>query len=279
MQNIKKHISNELKELYSPGEIRTITSMILERELNISRIDILNCKFSQLSGEAAGKVEKIIDRLKKSEPIQYVFEEADFYDMKFKVNSDVLIPRPETEELVEWVLKSIGKNPLKILDIGTGSGCIAVTIAKKAPQTEVHAWDISNGALRTARENAQLHGVEVTFSQKDILTEQSCSTQFDVIISNPPYICESERAEMENNVLNHEPHLALFVPDEEPLIFYDRISDFAIANLHRGGLLFFEINRAGGDAIERMLQEKGFGNIELRKDMSGNNRMIQAERI
>ena len=189
----------------------------------------------------------------------------------------MLIPRPETEELVQWVLESAENKPMKILDIGTGSGCIAVTLAKKLPSAEVHAWDISEDALKVARRNAERNGVKVIFSKRDMLLEPVSDEKFDIIVSNPPYVTEVEKTEMQENVLNFEPHLALFVPDDNALVFYEKIADFALTNLNKGGQLFFEINRAKGADIARLLEEKGFKNIELRKDISGNERMVMAE--
>lgn len=279
MQNIKAHIRKELNTLYTSNEIRILTLMILEHVLNLTAVDLLNYKFSQLSEDEIMKIEEFTQRLKKQEPIQYILGETEFSNMKFKVNPGVLIPRPETEELIEWILEFIRHKPLIILDIGTGSGCIAVAVAKKAVQSKVHAWDISEKALRVAAENAKINEVEVHFSKKDILSVQNHSTLYDLIVSNPPYITHREKIAMDAHILNHEPHLALFVADDNPLIFYDGISDFAKTNLVSGGLLFFEINRSYGDDIVKMLEQKRFRNIELRKDISGNNRMVKAEKV
>lgn len=278
MQNIQAHISKELQTLYSPNEIRILTLMILEHVLNLTAADLLNYKFSQLSEDEVMKIEEFTQRLKKQEPIQYVLGETEFSGMKFKVNPDVLIPRPETEELIEWVLKYAHNKSLDILDIGTGSGCIAVAVAKKAVQSKVYAWDISEKALHVAAKNAEINGTEIHFSKKDILKIQSHPTFYDLIVSNPPYITPSEKITMDAQVLDHEPQLALFVADNNPLIFYDSISAFAQTNLVCGGLLFFEINRNYGLEIVEMLEKKSFRNIELRKDISGNDRMIRAEK-
>lgn len=277
MQNPKTLIQHELKGLYSPGEIGSLTRLILEKEFGMSFSDILACKFNNLSDAQMRKIAEIVARLKNFEPVQYVLGEAYFFELPFYVNSSVLIPRPETEELVQWILETAPKKPIKILDIGTGSGCIAVTLAKKMPSAEVHAWDISENALEIARKNAARNGVEVFFSKKNILQQPVWEDKFDVIVSNPPYIAESEKTEMGKNVLNFEPHLALFVPDNNALIFYEKIADFALTNLNKGGKLFFEINRAKGIEIEQMLQQKGFTDIERKKDISGNERMIMAQ--
>lgn len=277
MQNPKYFIKSELKDLYSPDEISSLTRLILEKEFAVPFADILACKFNHLSDAEMQKLTEIVGKLKNSEPIQYILGESDFFGLAFYVNGSVLIPRPETEELVQWVLESAENKPMKILDIGTGSGCIAVTLAKKLPSAEVHAWDISEDALEVARKNAERNGVKVIFVKRDMLLEPVSDEKFDIIVSNPPYVTEVEKTEMQENVLNFEPHLALFVPDDNALVFYEKIADFALTNLNKGGQLFFEINRAKGADIARLLEEKGFKNIELRKDISGNERMVMAE--
>jgi release factor glutamine methyltransferase len=213
--------------------------------------------------------------LKKNEPYQYVFGKCEFYGLEFRVTPDVLIPRPETEELVEWVL-SENSMADRFLDIGTGSGCIAVTLGKKIPAAAIHAWDISDGALAIAAENAAYNGVVVQFLKRDILQSFSAETSFDVIVSNPPYVMESEKVTMEENVLHFEPHEALFVPDNDPLLFYRRIAEVALEMLHEGGRLYFEVNRTKGASICSMLQQRGYLEVESRNDLSGNLRMIKA---
>ena len=277
MQNPKYFIKSELKDLYSPDEISSLTRLILEKEFAIPFADILACKFNHLSDAEMQKLTEIVGKLKNSEPIQYILGETDFFGLAFYVNGSVLIPRPETEELVQWVLESAENKLMKILDIGTGSGCIAVTLAKKLPSAEVHAWDISEDALEVARKNAERNGVKVIFVKRDMLLEPVSDEKFDIIVSNPPYVTEVEKTEMQENVLNFEPHLALFVPDDNALVFYEKIADFALTNLNKDGKLFFEINRAKGADIAHLLEEKGFTNIELRKDISGNERMVMAE--
>ena len=277
MQNPKYFIKSELKDLYSPDEISSLTRLILEKEFAVPFADILACKFNHLSDAEMQKLTEIVGKLKNSEPIQYILGESDFFGLAFYVNGSVLIPRPETEELVQWVLESAENKPIKILDIGTGSGCIAVTLAKKLPSAEVHAWDISEDALEVARRNAERNGVKVIFVKRDMLLEPVSDEKFDIIVSNPPYVTEVEKTEMQENVLNFEPHLALFVPDDNALVFYEKIADFALTNLNKDGKLFFEINRAKGADIAHLLEEKGFTNIELRKDISGNERMVMAE--
>ncbi len=224
----------------------------------------------------------IKERLLKGEPIQYITGFAWFYGLKFKVNPNVLIPRPETEELVEWVLQTVGKRQnVRILDIGTGSGCIPVTLKIKNPSLNVSAVDVSEGALITASRNAYRNNCDVEFKKLDILEEKTWSElgQFDIIVSNPPYIPTKEKALMAQNVLAFEPELALFVEDDNALIFYEKIAEFAKKHVYtEGGLnnLFFECNQYNAVEVVQLLAQKGFKNIELRQDMSGNDRMIRA---
>ena len=278
MQNPKKYIQGELENLYSEGEINSLTRLILEKGVGIPFADILACKFNNLSDAQVLQIVEIVGKLKNFTPIQYILGETEFFGLTFHVNDSVLIPRPETEELVQWILETIKNEKIRILDIGTGSGCIAISLAKNLPFAEVHAWDISEEALEIARKNSEINGVTVSFSQKDILQLQNVDEVFDIIVSNPPYVTESEKNDMEENVLNFEPHVALFVPDDNSLIFYEKISDLALTNLNKGGKLFFEMNREKGVGIELLLQEKGFINIERKMDISGNERMIKAEK-
>ncbi|MEA4904642.1 MAG: peptide chain release factor N(5)-glutamine methyltransferase [Petrimonas sp.] len=275
---MKNFIKNELKGLFSPDEINSLTRLILEKEFSIPLADVLTCKFNNLSDAEMQRLSEIVGKLKNSEPIQYILGKTDFFGLTFYLDDSVLIPRPETEELVQWIVDSVKNEPLKILDIGTGSGCIAVTLAKKLPFAEVHAWDISRDALEVARKNADKNGVHLSLAEKDILQESVSDETFDIVVSNPPYVTEFEKGEMQENVLNFEPHLAMFVSDQNALVFYEKIADFALKNLNKGGKLFFEINREKGNQIEVLLQQRGFGNIERQKDISGNERMIKAER-
>jgi release factor glutamine methyltransferase len=221
----------------------------------------------------------ILEQLKKEIPIQYLLGKTSFYSLDFEVNSAVLIPRPETEELVEWIIKD-GVFPrndkkLKILDIGTGSGCIAISLAKNIPNTQVFAIDVSKKALATAKKNAEINEVYVTFIEKNILETNDLEQQFDIIISNPPYVRELEKKEIKKNVLDNEPHLALFVEDNDALVFYKKIAELAQKNLSENGQLFFEINQYLGKEMLDLLEKMGFKNIELRKDIYGNDRMIK----
>ena len=275
MQQYSQHIRKELEEVYTPSEISVLNRLILAEIYDTPFAFITKDKFSNLSGLQARKLEDILSRLKKGEPYQYVFGKSEFYGIEFRVTPDVLIPRPETEELVEWIL-SENRVSETILDIGTGSGCIAVTLGEKMPGATIHAWDISDGALRVAAENAENNGVVVHFTRRDILHSFTPEVTFDVIVSNPPYIMHSEKETMEENVLNFEPHEALFVPDNDPLLFYERIAEVALEMLNERGRLYFEVNRTKGELICAMLQKKGYVEVELRKDISGNLRLIRA---
>jgi release factor glutamine methyltransferase len=221
-----------------------------------------------------------VKQLKQQRPVQYILGKADFYKLQFVVNEQVLIPRPETEELVDLIIRELKQtNAPDILDIGTGSGCIAITLKKNLPAATVAALDVSEGALKVAMQNAVSNQVAVSFFQQDILKTntlpEAVFRQFDCIVSNPPYICISEKKEMDKNVLEHEPHLALFVPDEDPLLFYKAIADFALNHLKPKGKLYFEINAAYGLETKQMLEKKGFKNVILISDLNNKNRILQ----
>lgn len=276
MLTIREYIKSELKTIYSQGEISAITQLILDKRLNISIIDSLTYKFNNLSDEQLSILSQIIEKIKQKEPIQYVLSESEFYNLPFSVNNNVLIPRPETEELVEWIIESEKNQNISLLDIGTGSGCIAISLSHNMPSANISAWDVSPQALEVAQQNAKLNNTKVSFALNDILMTQKSETLFDVIVSNPPYITEKEKEQMHNTVTDFEPHIALFVPNHNPLLFYKHIATFALKSLKDNGRLYFEIHRSYGQETMHMLAEKGFVNIELRKDMAGNDRMIRA---
>lgn len=278
MTDLRKYILQELPDFFSGSEKEALARCILQDAFGMSLSDILGNKVTKISDEDAQRLRDILLRLHQNEPIQYILGNASFYDMTFVVNPDVLIPRPETEELVQWIIEENRGNAVKIVDMGTGSGCIAVTLAQKLPKAHVTAWDVSGAALCVAKENARRNGVNVLFREVDILHSEHISEPFDVIVSNPPYIGESEKKEMQQNVTDYEPHLALFVPDDDVLIFYRKIAEFALRNLSETGCLFFEINQKRGKETEEMLYQKGFSKVELRRDISGNERMIKAQR-
>ncbi|MEO7212198.1 peptide chain release factor N(5)-glutamine methyltransferase [Mucilaginibacter sp.] len=287
-----------LDELYGVQETEAITLMVLSEITDLSRAKIKAFPEDDVPAEAQEKVPAILTELKTGKPIQYILGSTEFYGLPFLVNPATLIPRPETEELVEWALLSLklkveSQKSFSILDIGTGSGCIAISLKKNLPDAAVTAVDISAEALQTARQNAVINEVDVAFIEVDILqpnhsllaTHHSpltanhslLTTHYSLIISNPPYVTLHDKTLMHTNVTDFEPHSALFVPEDDPLLFYKAIADFAADKLITGGLLFFEINEAFGKEIIELLANKGFTNIELRKDMSGRDRMVIAE--
>jgi release factor glutamine methyltransferase len=262
------------------GEAKAIALMLMEKVCGITTTEVL---MNHPRGETyRTELLAMSQRIAQGEPVQYVLGEADFCGMSMKVQPGVLIPRKETEELVAWVVEEGRgkKEALHVLDIGTGSGCIAVTLAKTLEGAEVEAWDVSDVALQTAKENAERNSVTVETKKVDVLMDNRLRTTdygvFDVIVSNPPYICEEEKSEMERNVLEHEPSLALFVPDNDPLLFYRRIGELGLSILRGEGLLFFEINRRFGKEVVKMLQDMGYQDVELRQDQFGNDRMVKA---
>ena len=275
MRTIAKKIEEGLANVYSDGEIKALTRIIATELLGMSQMAFYLKDDIPLTAEQEALLDNAIERLKKQEPIQYILGYSDFCGLRFKVTPATLIPRPETSEFVEWIAsEATGKE--SILDIGTGSGCIAVSLAHKLPQSKVTAWDISNEALAVAAENSKENGQTVTFEQVDILAHEPTDEQFDIIVSNPPYIKENEKAAMHANVLDWEPHTALFVPDSDPLLFYRTITEKGLTLLKPGGRLYFEINRAHGKETMEMLAALGYTNIELRKDFADNDRMIKA---
>jgi release factor glutamine methyltransferase len=274
-----QHIKNELQNLYSQAEIRSFACLILEKLTGWSQSEILLCKDANLSIIQRRKFDTFVEKLKTGMPVQYLLGTAAFMGLDFFVNPSTLIPRPETEELVEWIVEEhVKSHKISILDIGTGSGCIAVALKKFIPQAGVWALDISEEALATAKKNAADNAVDVQFFARDIFKTFACSTKFDVIVSNPPYIALSEKVGMARNVLDYEPLEALFVPDDDALVYYRRIAVFAQENLSEGGSLYFEINRQKGRETMALLHQKGFTHIELRKDLSGNDRMVKARK-
>lgn len=274
---LKKRFFFELQGNYPQSEIESFFYLLTEHFLKKNRVDLALSE-TLLEQKEISVFKEAIKRLQNYEPIQYIIGSATFYNLIFNVSNKVLIPRPETEELVSYVLQSIkGKSELKIADIGTGSGCIAISLAKNC-DAKIYGIDISKEALKIAQKNAEQNEAELTFIQCDILTTDSLSDlKFDVIVSNPPYVRNSDKKEMKPNVLNHEPHLALFVEDENPLLFYDKITDFAKKNLSSNGLLFFEINQYLAKQTIQLIKSKGFSSVELKKDFYENNRMIRAK--
>ncbi|RLK02337.1 peptide chain release factor N(5)-glutamine methyltransferase [Tenacibaculum discolor] len=278
LKQYKSYFSEQLKSVYPQTEIDTFFFFLIEEYLELKRIDLTLRPDFEISSDKRILLNEALVRLKEEEPIQYILTKTEFYGLPFKVNQNTLIPRPETEELVEWIINEVDKNQesLSILDIGTGTGCIPISLKKHLPKTTVSTIDVSEEALKTAKQNAVLNKVEVSFMHQDILKTEELSGEFDIIVSNPPYVRELEKVEIKNNVLKNEPHLALFVEDNNPLIFYKKIADLAKNSLTKTGLLFFEINQYLGLETVEMLKNKGFRQIELRKDLFGNDRMIKA---
>lgn len=277
MQDILQNIRKSLSGFYPDNEISGLVRLLIEHVTKSSMPALLSDKNTKITSEEVLKIDKIVERLQRFEPIQYILGETEFYGLPFTVNQDVLIPRPETEELVELILNENKESKPRILDIGTGSGCIAVSLQKHIHESSVTAWDISEKALAVAALNSKSNSVNVTFNQVDILSDYPINHSFDIIVSNPPYVLDSEKTDMHANVLEYEPHTALFVADNNPLLFYNRIADVAIQLLTDGGKLYFEINRAKGQETIKMLENKKFSEIRLIKDISGNDRMVRAQ--
>lgn len=268
----KTQFKSVLRHIYTTDEAEILYKMIMEDfgfQKTINDVDLNKDQYKIYQQQ--------LEKLEQEVPIQYVLAKADFYRLKFKVNPAVLIPRPETEELVHLIINDFkNKIDITIIDIGTGSGCIPIALKKNLPQAKLSGMDISQKALEIAKENALLNRVEVYFFCADGLNIiNSHYPKFDVIVSNPPYIAAKEKDEMQNQVLKHEPHLALFVEDENPLIFYDKIADFALSNLNKNGVLYFEINQSLALETKKLIESKGFI-VEVMKDLNHNDRMIKA---
>jgi release factor glutamine methyltransferase len=282
VKEVSAAFRKELAGLYEVREIDSLCIIAIAEVAGTSSAKIKAFPELELPDEHLKAINHILKELKTGKPIQYILGHTEFYGLTFKVNSSVLIPRPETEELVEWIISSVGSSQLAVgnmLDIGTGSGCIAISLKKNLPEFSVSAMDISPEALQVAKENAKLNDVKVDFAQADILESSRrapSAIRYSIIVSNPPYVTLEDQNQMHSNVTDFEPHTALFVPENDPLIFYKAIAGFASKNLKPGGLLFFEINENYGKQIVELLTNKSFKNIELRKDMSGKDRMIKA---
>lgn len=295
MKDILNQIHNALQKHYPEREAKAIARLILEIRFDITLLDICMGKVKQFSEEERRVLENILGRLMKKEPIQYVLGKTFFCGLPFKVAPGVLIPRPETEELVEWIIADTPTDKPHILDIGTGSGCIALSLSHRLPLAKVTACDISREALKIAKENAENLHLDVQFKMADILQYQhinmfssqktspslekpKSSMCYDIIVSNPPYVCSSEADSMEEHVLSYEPHLALFVSDNNPLLFYRAIAHFAQLNLKADGTLYLEINQRMGSETKQLLENLGFSHVEIRKDFYGNDRMIKCSK-
>ena len=288
LKTLRENFYTSLKDDYPDTEIQSFFNLLSDCYLKMKRLEVTLNLYAPVSGKKADKFENAVTRLKNHEPIQYIIGITEFYGLPFKVNSSTLSPRPETEELVQWVI-DVAKpktGMLSILDIGTGTGCIAISLAKNLPDATVHAIDVSKRALTVAKTNEKLNKVTTAFIELDILNWKTglCdlvleNLRFDIIVSNPPYVRQLEKAVMNPNVLQHEPHLALYVEDDDPLIFYKTIAEFATAYLKNEGQLFFEINQYLGVETLQLLNDFGFKYVELKKDIFGNDRMVSGTKI
>jgi release factor glutamine methyltransferase len=278
----RNHFINSLEGLYPIEELKSFFYLLAGKYLNLSRINIALQLNNELTHEEQSSFYKAVDRLRNHEPIQYILGETEFFGMPITVNKQVLIPRPETEELVSWIIEDIDKNEATILDIGTGSGCIAISLAKKLNNAVVSAIDISTRAIEVAKKNTLINNVNIEFSRVDVLNFEAdldlhhkWESKFDIIVSNPPYVRMQEKKLMKLNVIDHEPDIALFVEDDDPLLFYRKISQLSKQYLRHNGTLYLEINEYLGLEMEKMLNKAGFKHVVLKKDIFGKNRMIK----
>ncbi|WP_134088218.1 peptide chain release factor N(5)-glutamine methyltransferase [Olivibacter sp. XZL3] len=282
LEAVKKLLIEKLAGLYEATEAESILLIVLEDIFGYTRKDLLLNKSLMLPEAQLERLNEIVTRLCSGEPVQYIVGHTSFMGLTFKVNAHVLIPRPETEELVDLIIQDLKQSALpepKIMDIGTGSGCIPIAIKKHVDKARVYAMDISPEALEVAKHNATINRCSIHWMLADILEWDlvfAASMQFDVIVSNPPYITHTEQQEMHLNVLQYEPHLALFVEDQAPLLFYETIASFALTHLAKGGRLYFEVNRNFGQEVKELLQKKGFKDILLKQDLQGADRMVRA---
>lgn len=274
-------IITTLAPIHDQREAANIAHIVMEYVTGLSKMDRIVYKDKELTDQQFAQLQEALKALHEHQPVQYVTGSSWFYGMELQVNANVLIPRPETEELVEWIIQDVHESKLlnrRILDIGTGSGAIPIALKKELPTATVWAVDVSTGALATARANAQQQKLEVHFEQIDILDTAAARSlpMFDIIVSNPPYICQRERTDMQEQVVAYEPSIALFVPDEDALLFYRQIGSLAKEKLNPGGALYFEINEAFGSETAALLREQGYVNVEVRKDLFGKDRMVKA---
>ena len=283
LKTLRENFQASLKDEYPETEIQSFFNLLAECFLKMKRLDVSLNLYLAISGKKTEKFENAIKRLKNHEPIQYIIGATEFYGLPFKVTESTLIPRPETEELVQWVIDTTKTKTetFSILDIGTGTGCIAISLVKNIPAATLYAMDVSKKALTVAKINAKLNKVDVEFFEVDLLDWKSESwngefedLKFDIIVSNPPYVRTLEKGQMSKNVLEHEPALALYVEDDDPLIFYKTIMEFSTVHLKNEGQLFFEINQYLGDEMLQLLKDSDFKNIELKQDIFGNDRMV-----
>lgn len=280
ISNLKSNFIHALSGIYPLEEIESFFNILAQEFLNLSRIQIALDRDQFVSAEKVEKIKTATERLKMYEPIQYIVGDTEFFGLTFKVNPSTLIPRPETEELVQYIIDDVSElknnsNHVELLDIGTGSGCIAISLAKNLQNSKVSAMDVSSEALKIANENARENKVNITFLEQDILLCKALPGKYDIIVSNPPYVRELEKEWMQPNVLKHEPELALFVKDSDPLIFYRKIAELSRDSLKPNGKLFFEINEYLGEEMTELLVGLGFRDIEVKKDIFEKDRMLK----
>ena len=277
LKKVKIQMHHELTGIYDASEIDSFFYLLIDFKLGISKTDFILNPEKEIETTAVFFFNEVIDKLKEECPIQYIIGETEFYGLVFKVTNATLIPRPETEELVDWIVSDNKDNyELSVLDIGTGSGCIPISLAKNLNSAVVTSIDVSDDALRIAKLNAKNNNAKVKFICKDILRYSDTEQKYDVIVSNPPYVRVLEKLEIKKNVLDYEPHLALFVSDDDPLVFYRKIVELSKKILANNGVLYFEINQYLGEETVNLIKQAGFKNVILKKDMSGNDRMIKA---
>lgn len=277
---MKQYFHRHLDELYGQSETRQFFLLSIEHFFGLTNADLIKNEQQRISESEILQLRNVVKKLKKHYPIQYILGNAHFDGLLLKVNEHTLIPRPETEELVHWIIESVEiSGNYRIVDLATGSGCIALSLANHLPNAEFSGFDVSKEALEVAQINADKYELNVDFFQVDLLKDDiNIDGKIDVIVSNPPYVRLSEKTLMQRNVVDHEPELALFVSDNDPLLFYDRISDIGLKNLKSGGMLFFEINEQYANEVNELLLTKGYGQVEIRKDINGKFRMIKCVR-
>lgn len=277
LKDVKTHYHRELTGLYGKEEALSLLNLLIQHFFGLSRVDQALQNDFRLTETELLKFHFAVKELKKEKPVQYIVGETYFYGLPIKVNPSVLIPRPETEQLTELIIeKNKNRNGLRVLDIGTGSGCIALALKKFLPESKITALDISQQALETAKLNSEINGLSINFVQSDILDKKAMESMetFDLIVSNPPYVTETDKNRMKKNVTDYEPSTALFVKNDDPLIFYHAIADFALQKLNDQGQLWLEINELFGNKIHQLLAKKGFRNINVRKDLFGKDRFV-----
>ena len=280
LKDSKVYIARQLQNIYPETEIQSFTKIILEHAAGLNHIQILSSPELILAGNQTQKIRDMVQELQNHKPIQYITGQWEFLNTTLALSPDALIPRPETEELTSWIIEQTDKTKeYAFLDIGTGSGCIAIALAKNLPRAQTSALDVSKAALKLAAENARRNNTHIDFFLGDILHPETIKIprKFDIIVSNPPYITESEKIHLDKNVLDHEPDTALFVPDDDPLVFYRAVADFCCQNLKNNGLLYLEINEMYGKNIRQLLAGKEFRDIVIKKDLQGKDRMVKAE--